>query len=113
MSNERPADEDHRGYDKPMSEYREQVFKKVYDREITTQTGLLLETSYIHIEEVEDLESTVRVDDIGRGEVHLTTEAEVSDCWFNTGTNLSPDQARELAGALYEAANVAETWGEQ
>lgn len=95
------------------SEYRKKLFRKVYDREATGRTGMILSTDYIHIEDVADEESTVRVDDIGDGEVHLATLMESGHLFANFGTDLTPDDARELASALYEAANVAETWEDQ
>lgn len=93
-----------------MSEYRSQLFGKVYDREVTARTGMILRTDHIYIEDAADEEATVRVDDIGDGEVHLTTLMESGHLWANFGTDLTPDQARLLASTLYEAANVAETW---
>lgn len=95
------------------SEYRQQLFRKVYDREVTARTGMILRTDHIYIEDAADEEGTVRVDDIGDGEVHLTTVMEYGHLWANFGTDLTPEQARELASALYEAANVAETWEDQ
>jgi hypothetical protein len=94
------------------SEYRQQLFQKVYDREVTARTGMILRTDHIYIEDAADEEGTVRVDDISDGQVHLTTLMESGHLWANFGTDLTPGQARELASALYEAANVAETWEE-
>ena len=93
-----------------MSEYGKQVREKVYDREVRTHTGLTLSTPYVHIEHAVDEDSGIRVDDIHDGKVNLATFGDAGDCEFSIGTRLTPDQARELASALYEAANVSETW---
>ena len=96
-----------------MSEYRTKLMEKVYDREITTRTGFIMNTEFVHIEHESDLDSTVRVDDIGDGEVHLSTDVDTDSLSVSVGSDLTPEQARELASALYEAANVAETWGDE
>jgi hypothetical protein len=90
--------------------YREKIFKKVYDKKMSVPSGLILRTDHINFNEPRIADSEVCVDDINGEEVILSGEIEADDFYVNWGADFTPDEARELASALYEAANVAETW---
>jgi len=96
-----------------MTEYRQKVSEKVYDREIEARSGLSLTTPYIYLEDVSAPDVCTRVEDVHDGTVNMVTFGGPDNAEFSVGTRLTADQARELASALYEAANVAETWGER
>lgn len=84
---------------------REVVQERVYDIEIDTKATFRTRGP-ISSSTVEKADSHVRVDDIAHGEVALVGASDDPDAAFHT--TLGPDQCRELARALTNAAEYAE-----
>ena len=91
---------------------RDVIMGKVYDREIETCSALFLSSALVHVES-DVPESTVRVDDIRDGEIFVHVGGENDDYQYGAGFDLTPEQAREFAQTLYNAAEVATAYPER
>jgi len=82
-----------------------EVWERVYQIEVESDATYRIHGS-VSQSRVEDTNATVRVDDISQGQVALVGFSDDPEASFYT--KLSPEQARQLAQSLSNAAEYAE-----